>query len=229
MLMAASRATGAAVPVIATPAGWTEAIQAGATSNQKGPRVAIFYKLNAASESSPVAVSLVTDTNSDMFAVLAEYSGVATSSALDVTASASSDTATTTGDTGTTSGTAVAEELVLVLIANAQDNTQATPANGGTATYGTALAERAEATSGAALAVNKVNGCYIDGITSVAGTVRVTDTISASGRPFGGVAATFKVAGGGTTYTKAGTAVAAVVTSGPDVFEAVKAGMAVCD
>lgn len=192
--LAASRATGANVPVIDTPSGWTQAIQDGATSNQKAPRVAIFYKQNAASESGSVAVSLVSDTTSDMYAVLAEYSGVATSSALDQTATAESDAATTTGDTGTTGTIAQANELVIALIAHTQNNTASAQTNSGTVTYSTALTERDEQRSGNATAANKVNGVFTDGITNATGTVRVTETISSSGRPMAGVVATFKEA-----------------------------------
>lgn len=108
---------------ISTPAGWT----AGPTVSSVGTvhTIALFYKLNAASESGAVTVS---GTGSVARSVqIAEYSGIATSSALDQTQT-STGTSTTPG-TGTTAATTQNKELWIAGLLDARAEAMSSPTN----------------------------------------------------------------------------------------------------
>ncbi|HLA25220.1 MAG TPA: hypothetical protein VJ206_07490 [bacterium] len=65
--------------------------------------------------------------------------------------------------------------------------------------------------------------------TEGSGFAEIHDIAGANPSAVIGVALEVKAVAGGTTYTKAGATLTAAVTSGLDVYEAVKAGKAVCD
>lgn len=114
----ASPATG-----MSPPAGWSDAISpnGAAGGGMFKPVAAIFYKENIAggTESGTVTVPA----SSYCMATIVEFSGVAASSSLDVTAS-SSASAVTSGNTGTTAATALADSVAIV-VGGAEDGTGA--------------------------------------------------------------------------------------------------------
>lgn len=115
-IVSASRGNGSgAAPTITAPDGWTEAVTD--VCNPTGPRIrtSIYYKANASSESGSQAWSSQTFMGTGLLGVImAEYSGIATSSPLDRTASAAdTNIGSTTCSSGTTSTTTQARELAI--------------------------------------------------------------------------------------------------------------------
>lgn len=99
---------------IATPAGWTAAIApTGAPGTDAfKPSVGIFYKENIAGGVESATVTL--PVNSYAMATIVEFSGVATSSSLDVVASSVLN-ASISGTSGTTAATALADSVAIVV------------------------------------------------------------------------------------------------------------------
>lgn len=102
-------------PAIGAPSGWSTArADSGPTgSGDYRPTVGIFYKENIAGGTENPTVT--TPSGSYSSASISEYSGLATSSSLDVT-QANLASSGTSGNTGTTGTTAQADELVIALI-----------------------------------------------------------------------------------------------------------------
>lgn len=105
--------TQAAFPNIATPAGWTSALEVGST---ECGHAGIFYKENAAAESGSVTVNV--SSGSQNVAQLWEISGIALSSALDKTGSDADTGADTTAASGTTAATTQSIEFVISIISS---------------------------------------------------------------------------------------------------------------
>src|SRR3990167_7612800 len=172
-------------------------------------------------ESKAITVS-VTGSTVPTCVVVAEFSGV--------------DVATTDGieASATTAGPGTDDNDMLLAVTTVTDNAWAVAAGWG---RGQALTLPGGET---AIQINvvtdpglgNVTRCHLwyQGPVSPAASTQLgaLDDLSANG-DWAMIVVAVKPSGGGTTYTKAGAAVAAVVTSGADVFEAVKAGMAVCD
>lgn len=149
----------------------------------------VYYIPNAAARSGAETFHWTTDTT-DCYAVLAEYSGVATSTPLDVhTGSSASSNTPSTDTTGTT---AQADTLVFASLINANTATTSAEAQGGTVTGGT-LVELAEATSANATNGNKVTGRVWEQIVTAQGTAEVHATLAAS-RAWNSRIVTFKAA-----------------------------------
>jgi hypothetical protein len=133
----ACHATGGSTPVVSAPSGWTLAI-----SNDlgfaSGPRqhwhTEIWFKANAAAQSSTGAWALSTGTAQDFAVAVAEYSGLSATATTDKTA-VNSNLLTTTADSGTTAATSFAAELVIAgfAIGDSSSNPLSSPTNGFTA------------------------------------------------------------------------------------------------
>jgi hypothetical protein len=104
-----------------TPSGWTRAVSSGS--------VAVFYRQNAPATSGSVSIPFSASVN--WVLSLSEWSGVATSGALDKIAKATSDTAIgTTATTGTTAATAQPVEVAVGAIRAVGTVAQSAPTNG---------------------------------------------------------------------------------------------------
>ena len=179
--------TGATVGSWTPPAGWTLASQG---SVGAGSHTAIFYIENASSRSGTETFTYSSSRNA--WGVLIEYSGVATSASLDVTANASNGAGSVTPSTGTTATIAQNDELLLGGTANRNALTTTSDAMGGTASGGT-LAKIGEASIGSG--GTGLTGRAYEQIVTAAGTGEFHGTLGSSA-VWSGAIATFKAAGG---------------------------------
>jgi len=181
-------AVAAGSPALAAPAGWTQAIQAGASETRKDPRAAIFYRQSAIGQAGPYTFNL--GSMSDVTVRIEEWSGFATSGVLDRTASSSGATASTLAISGTTAVTRQGAEMAVALLANSQTSTQSAPTNG----Y--SIVSDIGPTANA-IAMNKVHAYHYR---ATLGTIGVQNTaaILSTARPWTGLIATFRLASGPT-------------------------------
>jgi hypothetical protein len=174
---------------ITTPSGWSLIAQADGSAAQDTP-TRIYAIENSASRSGTETFTL--STARDMYAVLIEYSGVATATALDQTV-ASNNASSATAVSGTTAATTQADELVIAAIGNPNTSTASAESFTGSATGGS-LVELAEATSGNATAGQKITCRVYERIVTATGTAAVSTTLLAARVSFG-VVATYKASG----------------------------------
>lgn len=171
---------GNAAGTVTAPSGWSTAV--GPVAAASGDNVLyIFYKENAASQSSTGNfTSSLSAGRADMQAIVAEYSGVATSSSLDKTASNSGLSATAL-DTGTTATTTQADELLIGGYGDSQ----------GTSTF-------SSPTNSFSIYNQNNQGitdaCLVDRIVSATGAYTTAITLSSAAPAWGGAIATFKQA-----------------------------------
>lgn len=181
-VVSASRAGLSGVPTITPPAGWTEAVtQACDSVSGVDRRTSIYYKANAASESGAKTWTCTTHTGvASLGVVMAEFSGIATSSPLDQsTGTADTSTTATTCSTGTTGSTTQADELAVA--AYQGGSTLGSPSNS------FAIQDQTAGANFIALATKTL---------SATGTVTTSATYS-TGSSNAGCVATFKAAAGG--------------------------------
>lgn len=219
LVAVAQRDESKAITVSGLGATWTEIANVDNTQGQGG--ISLWRCSNANGSTAAVTVT-VTGSTVPTCVVVAEFSGV--------------DVATTDGieASATTAGPGTDDNDMLLAVTTVTDNAWAVAAGWG---RGQALTLPGGET---AIQINvvtdpglgNVTRCHLwyQGPVSPAASTQLgaLNDLSANG-DWAMIVVAVKPSGGGTTYTKAGAAVAAVVTSGADVFEAVKAGMAVCD
>lgn len=205
--------TGTAGTVTPPDGSWTTADTVYPGSN--APRAYIFYKANASSESG--SKTFTNSQTDDMWAVMVEYAGAATSSPLDVFANNGSTGGSSTADSGTTGATGQADEVAVAILISRNTNTYSSPTNS------FSLVDQGQ--SGNGTAAEAVDGCWLEKILSSTGAQNVSTTNTS--RPWTGVIATFKAAsGGGTDATVAGTvAGAAAGAAVPVVFTSPRANV----
>lgn len=105
--------TGRVSSISQTGVTWTKAIE---VAHASGPTSEIWYGLNASSASASITVNLAATLNAHC--VVAEYSGLATSSALDKTAS-NTGTGGSAADSGTTATTTTNNQLWVASLGSA--------------------------------------------------------------------------------------------------------------
>ncbi|PCI19160.1 hypothetical protein COB64_04180, partial [Candidatus Wolfebacteria bacterium] len=173
LLVAIVAVDGGTNVTISPPASWILAVSA---DNGGRTKSSIYYIENAASESGVSSWGL--SASKEATITLAEYSGMATSSALDVTASAIANSLTV--DSGTTSTTAQADSLAVAGIAIQGIVTYSAETN--------SFTEVSEVQSSTI-----VSSAFYEKILSTTGTQQVQATISVKQRSVG-VIAVFKAA-----------------------------------
>jgi len=160
---------------VTAPSGWTNAVT-DRYSPGGGPRITIFYRANAPSQTSTGNFS-ISGPGSAISIVVAEYSGIITSSPLDKTAS-SGNQLTALPVTGTTQNTTQSSELVIGAIGS----------RGGSAlspTNGFAIVDQINQGGNAGSAI------FLQKIVSSTGTYGSSVTTSSSAQSAGAIA-TFK-------------------------------------
>jgi hypothetical protein len=191
-----SRST--AQPTLSVPGGspWVLAVENWGTVAQE-TSTHVYYIANAASRSGSES-SFTLSVARDVYGVVLEYSGVATSTPLDVSTSKNgAGVAATALATNTTGTTAQAAELILGAIASANADTSTGDAMGGSATGGT-FAKLAEASSGSATAAQKVTGRVYEQLVTATGTAECHCTVGTA-RLYTGTVTTFKASGAAPT------------------------------
>ncbi len=150
-------------------------------------RAAIYYKANAASESSQVSVTISSGTSGYMAGILelTEVANIVTSSPLDQTQSATANN-TATGSTGTTAATTLVVEWATTLILSGDDNSGVT-GSGETNSF----------TEVSDFSVDNGTFCRLsmqtyEKVLEATGTQGHQNTLSASQHYYDGVIATFK-------------------------------------
>jgi hypothetical protein len=185
-------------PSLSIPGGspWVLAAEnAGTVAQECGTH--IYYIANAASRSGAES-SFTLSVARDMYGVLIEYSGVVTTTPLDVSTSKNGAGVTATAlATNTTGTTAQAAELILGTIANANVDTSTADAMGGSATGGT-FAKISEASSSNATVAQRLTARVYEQLVTAAGTAECHCTV-ASARLYSGTVVTFKASGAAPT------------------------------
>lgn len=181
-VVSASRSGTVGIPAITAPAGWTQAVTQTCDSvSGVDRRTSIYYKANASAESG--AKTWACDTFmgvASLGVVMAEYSGIATSTPLDQTSGAAdTSTAATTCGCGTTSTTTQADELAIAAY------------QGGSALGSPSSSFTIQNQTGGANFIALAHK-----ILSATGTVTTSATYS-TGSSNAGAIATFKAAAGG--------------------------------
>lgn len=156
---------------------WTKAVE---SVNASADTTDIWYTNGASSASTSVTINLASSLKAS--AIVAEYSDLATSSVLDVTATSTGNSGT--ASTGTTATTAQADELwVGGLTAPSSGYSFSAPTN--------SFTEVAESGSGTGGPTTRNKSVYLERIVSATGTASTAETVSTSSQ-WSGAVATFK-------------------------------------
>jgi hypothetical protein len=172
---------------VSTPSGWSVAVgQVNVGPSPPAGAVYIFYIANASSKSGSQSF---TTSSFNHLLVLAEYSGIATSTPLDQTAFAINTETDTTLTTGTTGTTTQADELIVGGVAQSS-------AMGGSLTSPTNSFTLVDTASSVGATV-----AFVQRIVSSTGTFETSVSSADTGSRSGGLA-TFKAAASSTTYNE---------------------------
>lgn len=165
---------------VTPPSGW---VLAGDIPSAANCQTLIYYIEGAASRSGAEVFNLTSTLVNDATVFLYEYSGLASSGALDQEGEATGTSLS--GSSGTTGTTAQADELAIAAVANRNVSTQSAPTNSFT------QLDQAQSTS--ATTSNRVNTGVYSRVVAATGTYGTAVTLSgATSRPWTGVVVTFK-------------------------------------